>query len=55
MKMRIKNHIHNLNIMLYHFEKGWNAVQSFRDLNELVGEETISKRQVEGYQKFLMG
>ena len=33
--------------MLYHFEKGWNAAQSFRDLNELFGEGTISKSQVE--------
>ena len=31
--------------MLYHFEKGWKAAQSFRDLNELFGEGTISESQ----------
>uniref|UniRef100_A0A914E6J2 Mos1 transposase HTH domain-containing protein n=1 Tax=Acrobeloides nanus TaxID=290746 RepID=A0A914E6J2_9BILA len=31
--------------MLYHYEKGWTAAQSFRDLNELYGERTISERQ----------
>ena len=39
MKMRIEHHIHIRHIMLNHFEKGWNAAQSFRDLNELLGEE----------------
>ena len=47
MKMRIENHIHIRHIMLCHFEKGWNAAQSFRHLNELYGEGTISKSQVE--------
>ena len=40
-KMRIENHIYIRHIMLYHFEKGWNAAQSFCDLNELFGEGTI--------------
>uniref|UniRef100_A0A914EA98 Mos1 transposase HTH domain-containing protein n=1 Tax=Acrobeloides nanus TaxID=290746 RepID=A0A914EA98_9BILA len=31
--------------MFYHYEKGWTAAQSFRDLNELYGEGTISERQ----------
>ena len=31
----------------YALEKGWNAAQSFCDLNELFGEGTISKSQVE--------
>ena len=35
---RIENHIHIHHIMLYLFEKGWNAAQSFHDLNELFGE-----------------
>ena len=39
--------------MLYYFEKGWIAAQSFRDLNKLFGEGTISKSQVEKwYKKF---
>ena len=38
-------------IFTYHFEKSWNAPQSFRDLNELFGEGTISKRQVEKWFK----
>ena len=45
--MNRKNHNHIRYIILYHFEKGWNASQSFRDLNELFGEGTISKSQVE--------
>ena len=43
MKMRIENHIH---IMLYHFEKSWNAAQSIRDLNELFGEEHSAKAKL---------
>lgn len=54
--MRIENHIHIRHIMLYHFEKDWNAAQSFRDLNELFGEGTISKSQVERwFKKFKSG
>ena len=54
--MRIENHIHIRHIMLYHFEKGWSAAQSFRDLNELYGEGTISKSQVERwFKKFKSG
>ena len=49
--MRVENHIYIRHIMLYHFEKGWSAVQSYRDLNELFGEGTISKRQVERWCK----
>jgi transposase len=56
MKMRIENYIHIRHIMLYHFEKGWKAAQSFRDLNELFGEGIISKSQVEKwFQKFKSG
>ena len=47
MKMGIENHIHIRHIMLYHFEKGWNIAQSFRDLIEFLGQGTISKRHVE--------
>lgn len=43
MKMRIENHIRH--IILYHFEKGWNAAQSFRNLNEFFNEKTIGKSQ----------
>ena len=43
--MLVDNHTHIRHIMLYHFEKGWKAAQSFRDLNELFGEETISESQ----------
>ncbi len=43
--MRVENHIHIRHIMLYHYEKGWKAAQSFRDLNDLFGEGTISERQ----------
>ncbi|KAF8795308.1 hypothetical protein HNY73_003174 [Argiope bruennichi] len=41
--MRDDNHTHIRHIMLHHFEKGWKAAQSFRDLKELFGEGTISK------------
>lgn len=43
MKMRIDNHTHIHHIMLYHFEKGWNAAQVFQDLKEIFGEGTISQ------------
>ena len=56
MKMRIENHIHICHIVLYPFEKGWNAAKSFRDFNELFGEGTISKSQVEKwFKKFKSG
>ena len=45
--MLIENH----HIMLYQFEKGWKATQPFRDLNEIFGEGTISKSQVERWFK----
>ncbi len=32
--MRVDNHIHIRHIMLYHYQKGWEAAQSFRDLND---------------------
>ena len=51
MKKRTENHIHIRHIMLYHFEKGWNEAQSFRDLNGLFGEGTISKSQVKRWFK----
>ena len=52
--MLIENHIRH--IMLYHFEKGWNAAQSFCDLNEPFNEGTISKSQVEKwFMKFTSG
>ena len=41
--MHIENHIH---IMLYYFEKSWNAAQSFCDLNELFGEGTRKKQKL---------
>ncbi|KAI4460686.1 mariner mos1 transposase-like protein [Holotrichia oblita] len=50
-KMRIENHIYIRHIMFYHCEKSWNAAQSVRDRNELFGEETISKRQIERWFK----
>ena len=43
--MRVENHIHICDIMMYHYEKGWKLAQSFRDLIELFGERTISERQ----------
>uniref|UniRef100_A0A915E4J5 Protein kinase domain-containing protein n=1 Tax=Ditylenchus dipsaci TaxID=166011 RepID=A0A915E4J5_9BILA len=50
-RMRVKNHLHIRHIMLYHFEKGWRAAQSFRDFVELFGEEAISKNQVKRWFK----
>ena len=48
----MENHIHIHHIMLYHFDKGWNEAQLFRDFNELFGEKTISKSQVERWHHF---
>ena len=45
--MRVDNHNHIRHIMLYHFEKGWSAAQSFRDLNELFGQGTITQQGVQ--------
>ena len=45
--MRVDNHNHIRHIMLYHFEKGWTAAQSFRDLNELFGQGTITQQGVQ--------
>ena len=54
--MRVDNHIHIRHIMLYHYEKGWKAAQSFRDLNELFGEGTISESQCrEWFARFKSG
>ena len=47
MKMPVENHFHFAILYALPLEKGWNAAQSFRVLNELVGEGTISKSQVE--------
>ena len=47
MKMRIENHINIQHIMVYHLKKGSITAQSVRDVNELFGEGTISKSQVE--------
>ncbi|GFY42378.1 histone-lysine N-methyltransferase SETMAR [Trichonephila inaurata madagascariensis] len=43
--MRVENHSHIRHIMRYHFDKGWKAAQSFRDLNKLFGKGTISESQ----------
>ncbi|KZC07153.1 Histone-lysine N-methyltransferase SETMAR [Dufourea novaeangliae] len=54
--MRVENHSHIRHIMLYHFEKGWKAAQSFRDLNELFGKGTISESQCrEWFARFKSG
>ena len=54
--MRVGNHSHIRHIMLYHFEKGWKAAQSFRDLNELFGKGTISESQCrEWFARFKSG
>ena len=45
--MRVDNHNHIRHIVLYHFEKGWTAAQSFRDLNELFGQGTITQQGVQ--------
>ncbi|GFX55303.1 HTH_48 domain-containing protein [Trichonephila clavipes] len=41
--MLVDNHTCIHLIMLYLFEKGWKAVQSFRDINEPFGGGTISE------------
>ncbi|GFS29906.1 HTH_48 domain-containing protein [Trichonephila inaurata madagascariensis] len=43
--MQVGNHSHICHIMLYHFEKGWKAAQSFRDFNKLFGKRSISESQ----------
>ena len=54
--MRVDNHTPIRHIMLYHFKKGWNAAQSFRDHNELFGELTISEIQCrKGFARFKSG
>ena len=40
MKMPVENHFHFAILYALPLEKGWNAAQSFRVLNELVGEGT---------------
>ena len=50
------NHNHILHVLLYQYEKGWKAAQSFRDLNELFGKGTISERQCrEWFARFKTG
>ena len=49
--MRVDNHVHVRHIMLYHFEKGWKATESVRDINELFGEGTIGERMVQKWFK----
>ena len=44
--MRTPDHIKLRYIMLHHFEKGWTAAQSFRDLTNTYGEGTIGKSTV---------
>jgi transposase len=54
--MRLENYIHLRHILLYHFEKGWKAAESSRDLNELYGDGTISERQAqEWFKRFKSG
>lgn len=43
--MRVIEHILLRNVMLYHFDKGISAHQSFCDLNQVYGEGTISYAQ----------
>ena len=50
--MLVNNHTHICHIMLCHFEKGWNAAQSFRDL-ELLAKEQSAK--VEWFARFKSG
>src|SRR3569833_2714372 len=50
-KMRVDNHVHVRHIMLYHFEKGWKATESARDINELFGEGTLGERMVQKWFK----
>jgi transposase len=49
--MRGDNHVHVRHIMLDHFEKGWKATESARDINELFGEGTIGERMVQKWFK----
>ena len=52
--MRVENHVHLRHIIVYHYER--TAAQSFRDLNELYGEGTISERQCrEWFARFKTG
>ena len=44
--MRTPDHIKLRYIMLNHFEKGWTAAQSFRDLTNTYGEGTIGESTV---------
>ena len=44
--MRTPYHIKLRYIMLNHFEKGWTAAQSFRDLTNTYGEGTIGESTV---------
>ena len=50
--MLVNNHTHICHIMLCHFEKEWNAAQSFRDL-ELLAKEQSAK--VEWFARFKSG
>ena len=55
-KMRDDNHVDICHIMLYHYQKGSKAAQSFRDINELFGEVTISESQCrEWFARFKSG
>jgi predicted transcriptional regulator len=54
--MRVDNHIHLRHIMLYHFEKGWSAAESFRDLKELFCQGTNGRATVyEWFDRFKSG
>ena len=44
--MRTPDHIKLRYIMLNHFEKGWTAAQSFRDLTNTYGEGTTGESTV---------
>jgi len=43
--MMIDNHIHIMHVLLYHYAKGWTTAKSFRDINKIFGEGTISGSQ----------
>ncbi|GFS37445.1 hypothetical protein TNIN_416831 [Trichonephila inaurata madagascariensis] len=45
-KMRVENHSDICHIMLFHFEKGWKAAESFRDLNDFLAKEQSAKVSV---------
>ncbi|KAF8783277.1 Histone-lysine N-methyltransferase SETMAR like protein [Argiope bruennichi] len=54
--MSVDNHTNIRHIMLYLFGKGWKAVQSFRDLNKLFAEGTISESRCrEWFSRFKSG